>query len=73
MLNWSLFMAKYPQVLTRNRLTELPAIELVAIEEDPIRAAERRLEVYDLLARIHLLSKKRGRPSLKQDSETYAA
>ena len=66
-------MAAGSQVIKRKRLTGLPPVELIPVEEDKIRANERRVEVYDLLARIHLLSKKRGRPSMKQDSEIYAA
>ena len=66
-------MAKLSQTVNRKRLAGLPPIELFPVEEDKIRANERRVEVYDLIARIHLLSKKRGRPSMKQDSEIYAA
>lgn len=73
MIKWSSYMAKVSQVSTRYRLAQLPPVELIPVEEDKIRASERRVEVYDLLARMHLLSKKRGRPSLKQDIEIYAA
>ena len=52
----------------------LPAIELISVEEDSIASLKRRTEVHQILARLHVLSHKRGRPSSKQkDEERYAA
>lgn len=66
-------MAKISQAIVRTRLAELPRIELVPVDEDKVRASERRVEVHHLIARMYLLSRKRGRPSLSQDEENYAA
>ena len=52
----------------------LPAFELVPVQEDAISGNERRQFVTELLARMYVSSKKRGRPKKTTDEdETYAA
>ncbi len=52
----------------------LPDVEVIPVKEDLIASQKRRTEVHQILARLHVLSHKRGRPSSKQkDEERYAA
>lgn len=52
----------------------LPDIELISVREDGIAAQKRRAEIHQIIARLHVLSHKRGRPSSRQkDKEFYAA
>jgi hypothetical protein len=52
----------------------LPDVEILPVQEDLIASKKRAAEIHQLLARLHVLSHKRGRPSSKhKDEENYAA
>lgn len=67
-------MAAASKVNARLTKNSLPDIELISVQEDSIASQKRRTEVHQILARLHVLSHRRGRPSSKQeDVEIYAA
>lgn len=73
-LNWSKTMAQFLKAGVRRPKYELPEIELVSVSEDSISSGKRRADIHQILARLHVLSHRRGRPSTRQkDEEVYAA
>jgi len=72
-LKWSTRMARLLKSGVRRCKNEIPSIELISVKEDQVAANIRRHDIQQLLARLHVVSHKRGRPKLIEDDESYAA
>ena len=70
---WSTRMARILKNGLRRLKNELPRVELISIIEDSVAANMRREEIQQILARLHVVSHKRGRPRIERDEESYAA
>lgn len=72
-LQWSKRMANKVRKAAGRRPRELPPIELIAIEEDADLAEFRRSEIRDLLSRLYLSLRRRGRPAQDDQEDNRAA
>jgi len=70
---WSNTLAKYRRLKAHKPLRELPRVELIPVLETKNEFEKRVQEVREIITRMYLNTKKRGRPSRNEWEESDAA
>jgi len=70
---WWYKLAKYRCLKANEPLRDLPRVELIPVKESKEEFEKRVQEVREIIARMYLNTKKRGRPSNDQWEEDHAA
>lgn len=70
---WSSTLAKYRRIKAHKPLRELPRVELIPVLETKMEFEKRAEEVREIITRLYLNTKKRGRPNRNEWEESDAA
>lgn len=70
---WSSTLANYRRLKAHEPLRELPRVQLIPVLETKTEFGKRAREVREIITRLYLNTKKRGRPSKAEWEESDAA